>query len=188
MRGINKANFDESVLPCQDFYQYVNGNWLKNNPVPPEFPRWGNFIILDDENNKICKSIEEEATQKTNLKKGSNYQIIGDLYATAMDSAKIESLGYTPLKPYLDKINAIATIPDLNKLIGYLSLNRFGGVFSLYAGQDEKSSEDIILQMGQGGLTLPERDYYTKDDEKSIDIRNKYFEHVKNVFKLLGLN
>jgi len=176
------------VLPCQDFYQYVNGNWLKNNPVPPEFPRWGNFIILDDENNKICKSIEEEATQKTNLKKGSNYQIIGDLYATAMDSAKIESLGYTPLKPYLDKINAIATIPDLNKLIGYLSLNRFGGVFSLYAGQDEKSSEDIILQMGQGGLTLPERDYYTKDDEKSIDIRNKYFEHVKNVFKLLGLN
>jgi putative endopeptidase len=105
-----------------------------------------------------------------------------------MDSAKIESLGYTPLKPYLDKINAIATIPDLNKLIGYLSLNRFGGVFSLYAGQDEKSSEDIILQMGQGGLTLPERDYYTKDDEKSIDIRNKYFEHVKNVFKLLGLN
>ena len=143
---------------------------------------------MDDENNKICKSIEEEATQKTNLKKGSNYQIIGDLYATAMDSAKIESLGYTPLKPYLDKINAIATIPDLNKLIGYLSLNRFGGVFSLYAGQDEKSSEDIILQMGQGGLTLPERDYYTKDDEKSIDIRNKYFEHVKNVFKLLGLN
>jgi putative endopeptidase len=187
-KGINKANFDESISPCQNFYNYVNGNWLKNNPVPPEYPRWGNFIILADENNKILKTILEEAASNPKISKGLNYQLIGDLYSTAMDSVKIESLGYTPLKVYIDKINSINSVPELVKLMGFLSINRVGSVFATYAGQDKKSSEDVILQLGQGGLTLPDRDYYTKEDEKSIEIRNKYFEHIKNVFKLLGEN
>lgn len=187
-KGIKKVNFDESVAPCQDFYQYVNGNWLKNNPIPPEYPRWGSFIILDDENNKVLKTILEDAAKNTSASKGSKYQIIGDLYATAMDSAKIESLGWTPLKPLFEKIDAVKSVPELVKAIGFLNANREGTVFYLYAGQDEKSSEDVILQLGQSGLSLPDRDYYTKEDEKSLDIRNKYFDHVKNIFKLVGEN
>jgi len=185
-KGVKTENFDLSVSPGQNFYQYVNGNWLRNNPIPAEFGRWGSFIILADETNKVLKYILEDAANKSDAIKGSSVQKIGDIYYTAMDSATIEALGYKPIIPFMEKINSVGSTDELIKVLAYLHTYRLGTLFGFSAGQDKKSSNDVIPQFYQGGLGLPDMDYYTKDDPKSIEIRGKYVEHIVNLFKLVG--
>jgi putative endopeptidase len=185
-KGVKTENFDLSVSPGQNFYQYVNGTWLRNNPIPAEFGRWGSFIILADETNKVLKYILEDAANKRDAIKGSSVQKIGDIYYTAMDSATIEALGYKPIIPFMEKINSVGSTDELIKVLAYLHTYRLGPLFGFSAGQDKKSSNDVIPQFYQGGLGLPERDYYTKDDPKSVEIRGKYIEHIVNLFKLVG--
>jgi putative endopeptidase len=164
----------------------VNGNWLKNNPIPAEFGRWGSFIILAEETNKSLKTILENAARSADAAKGSSVQKIGDIYYTGMDSATIESQGYKPIVPFLDMINSVCCKDKLFEAIGYLHSYRLGSLFGFYAGQDKKSSNDVIPQLSQGGLGLPDRDYYTKTDAKSIEIREKYVQHIVNLFRLIG--
>ena len=185
-KGIKLENFDKTVNPGDNFYQHVNGNWLKNNPIPAEFGRWGSFIILAEETNKSLKTILENAARSADAAKGSSVQKIGDIYYTGMDSAKIESQGYKPIVPFLDMINSVCCKDKLFEAIGYLHSYRLGSLFGFYAGQDKKSSNDVIPQLSQGGLGLPDRDYYTKTDAKSIEIREKYVQHIVNLFKLIG--
>ncbi len=184
-KGVKIENFDKSVNPGDNFYQHVNGNWLKNNPIPGEFGRWGSFIILAEETNKSLKTILENAARSAEAK-GSSVQKIGDIYYTGMDSATIESQGYKPIVPFLDMINSVCCKDKLFEAIGYLHSYRLGSLFGFYAGQDKKSSNDVIPQLSQGGLGLPDRDYYTKTDAKSIEIREKYVQHIVNLFKLIG--
>ena len=185
-KPIDPANLDISVDPNTDFYEYSNGNWIKNNPIPPEYSGWSSWSELRDKNTEKLHLILEQAMTVSSASKVSDLQKLGDLYFTAMDTATIEKLGGEPMKEDLAKIDAVQSREDFQKVFSYLKTFRNGGLFSYFAGQDDKNSQNVILQIFQGGLGLPDRDYYLKEDERSKNIRNKYMEYMNNIFKLAG--
>ena len=186
-RGFDLSNLDKSADPTKNFYQFAVGGWMKNNPIPDDQVRWGSFTILAEDNNKILRQIIEEAAANQNWEKGSAKQKIGDFYAVAMDSVKIEKLGYKPIIPDLKKIDALSK-KDLLKYLADEYLNGNGLIFGFNIGVDAKKSDTYVPQLGQGGLGLPDVEYYTKDDNRSKEIRAKYLEHVANMFKLIDIN
>jgi putative endopeptidase len=184
--GLNVANVDKSVDPCTDFYQFASGNWLKNNPIPAAEVRWGSFNELSDKNNAVMRQILEEAARNTSAAKGSNEQKVGDYYASAMDTMAIEKAGLKYLQPELNRIAAIKDLKGLQAEIARQQLLGTGAFYSEYVGQDEKNSTVYAVQFGQGGLSLPDRDYYLKDDARSKGIRAAYTTYLTNTFKLMG--
>ena len=187
LKGFSVEYMDQSVKPGDDFYRYANGTWLKNNPVPPEYSRWGAFSEITSNNDKIIKSILIECANGT-FPQGSNQQKIGDLYFTAMDTMRIENDRFNPLIPYFNKIYAVQTTDDLLKTIAFLQMNGIGNSFGVFAGQDDKNSANVIPNFYQGGLTLFDRDYYLKEDDRSKEIRQKYVEHTAKMFMFTGLD
>ena len=185
-KPIDPANLDTSIDPNSDFYEYSNGSWMKNNPIPPEYSSWSSWSELRDKNSEKLRIILEQAATVSSASKVSNLQKLGDLYYTAMDTVTIEKLGMEPMKEDLAKIDAIQSIEDFQKVFSYLKTFRNGGLFSFFAGQDDKNSENVILQLFQGGLGLPDRDYYLKEDDRSKNIRNKYLEYMSSLFTLMG--
>lgn len=185
-RGIILENMDTSVDPSVDFYAYANGGWIKNNPVPPEYSRWGSFDQIAEDNRIILKAILEEASATTNAPKGSNMQKIGDLFYSAMNVDEIEKAGYSPLQKDFDRIAGIYSKEDLLKTMSYMHSFYVSSAFSMYAGQDDKSSQDVVLNVNQSGLGLPDRDYYFKEDPKSKKIREEYVSYITKMFELLG--
>ena len=183
--GFDTSRMDKSVDACEDFFEYANGSWLKTTQIPPTESRWGTFNILGDRNNAILKEILENAV-KTNAPKGSDTQMIGDMYATCIDEAAIEKAGTKPIDQYLKAIDKVKTTADLQRQIAALHDLGFPAVFSFGAGPDLKSSNDVIVNAGQGGITLPNRDYYTQTDAKSVETRAKFVTYMTNMFKLLG--
>lgn len=187
MKYIDPANMDRSVKPGDNFYLYANGNWLKNNPVPASKTRWGSFDALRQTSLERLKSLSEEAANDKTAAKGSVEQRVGDLYASAMDSAAIEKAGYTPIKADLEKLTAINTKDEVLHQIATLRTEGIGGVlFGFYVGQDDKNVNQYIPGLGQGGTSLPDRDYYLKDDARSKAIRSAYLSYVTDMFKLVG--
>ncbi|MGI4875768.1 MAG: M13 family metallopeptidase [Janthinobacterium lividum] len=185
--GLNPANIDASVSPCADFFHYASGNWLKNNPVPASESRWGSFNELANTNNATQKAILEDLARKSaTAAKGSNAQKVGDYYAAAMDTAAIEAAGLKYLQPYLDRIAAIKTLPQMQQFLADPTAQAGSVWFSAGVGQDEKKSDEYAIQVGQGGLSLPNRDYYLKDDARSKAIRNAYQNYLVTTFKRLG--
>lgn len=184
--GIDVANIDSTVKPTDDFYQFVNGNWIKNNPIPAEESRWTSFNELNEKNTAKLKTILEEASNDKNAKAGSNAQKIGDFYAMAMDSVKLNKEGVSPLKEEFALIDNIKTGDDLIKAVAHLHVNGIGPMFNGFVEQDAKISTEYITQLYQGGLGLPDRDYYTSTDERSLSIQKAYKEHVAKMFELLG--
>jgi putative endopeptidase len=179
------VNMDTTVDPSQDFFLYANGGWIKKNPIPSDQGAWGIGNLVVEENLKRLREISENAA-KAKGAKGSNEQKIGDFWATAMDSAKIEQLALKPLQPYLDKINAIT---DANSLIRTSAeLKKIGSstLFSDYITQDDKNSDQMILRLNQGGIGLPEREYYFKDDSATVNIRNQYVGYIANTLSMAG--
>lgn len=187
-KAIDPKNIDSTILPGDDFFRYANGNWMKNNPIPDDQSRWGAFNILNEENNDKLKLLVEEVSKITNAKKNSPEQQIGDFYRAGMDSLNLNKIGITPLKPLLDKISGIQTISDLQSVIAYLHSNQIFPVFYFYSGQDEKNSNMVIAQLYQGGLGMGNRDYYTLQDAKSQELRQKYTEHIHKIFDLTKEN
>jgi putative endopeptidase len=183
---IDPANIDRSVQPCDDFYRFANGNWLKNNPIPAEFSMWGSFNELNEKNGVVLKEILESAAADTKAKKGSNRQKIGDLYATGMDSAAIEKLGSTPIAADMKRIAAIKNMAGVQKEIAYLHSIGVRTLFGFFSDQDEKESKSVIGLLTQGGLGLPDRDYYTASDDRSKKIREEYTAYMTAMFKLAG--
>jgi putative endopeptidase len=187
-RGFDPKNIDSSMSPAKDFYQFSVGNWLKNNPIPDEWPSWGTFEALYESNSKIVKEILESSATNKNAPKGSIIQKVGDYYYSGMDTVKIEEAGYSPIKPFLKNISEIKSKDEVIKQAAQIHLKISNPFFWIGASVDGKNSKMMIAQISQGGLGLPDRDYYTNNDPRSKEIREKYLQYMQNMFKLIGKN
>ena len=184
---IDPANMDLTVKPGDDFYKYASGTWIKNNPVPAKETRWGSFNALRDFNINAVKGLVEDAAADKSAPAGSIKKRVGDFYTAAMDSITIEKLGYTPIKADLAKIKLIKDIPGILDHAAYLRISGLAApMFSFYVGQDRKNVNKYLAQLGQGGTTLPDRDYYLKDDSRSVKIREAYQTYMTTLFTLTG--
>jgi len=184
--GFDLSNLDRSVSPCDNFFQFADGGWVKDHPIPSEYSRWGTFIILRNHNEDVLHEILEEASKDKNATPGSNWQKVGDYYASCMDEGEIESAGLKPLEPEFKKIAEIKDTATLEAEVARLQRAGVDAVFGFGSEPDFKNSSQVIAAAGQGGLGLPERDYYTRDGENDKKLRDAYVEHVTNMFKLLG--
>jgi putative endopeptidase len=182
---LDKSDLDTTVSACADFNQYANGGWLKKNPIPPAYANWGVSNVLSESNRDQLRAILDKSAA-SGAKAGTNEQKVGDYYTSCMDEAAIEGQGLKPLQPELDRIAAIDNVAALQSEIGRLHAMGFNVLFNLGSAQDKKNSEEVIASAGQGGLGLPDRDYYLKDDPKSKDIRAKYVQYLQDLFKLTG--
>jgi putative endopeptidase len=180
-------NMDTTVKPGDDFFKYANGTWLRKNPIPPAYAAWGIGNVVEEELRDRMKKINEDAL-KANAPKGSNTQKIGDFYYSGMDTVEIEKQGLSPLKDELAKIDQVKDIKELIEEFAHLSTIGVTTPLGTYAGQDAKNSAKIVLQLGQDGIGLPDRDYYFNTDAHSVAVRNDYQQkHLPSIFKLTGL-
>jgi putative endopeptidase len=179
------AAIDSTVDACVDFYQYACGTWLAKNPIPPDRPEWARFDELEERNLAILRDILEKAAVSS-PKRSPVEQKIGDYYAACMDEAAIEKKGTEPIKPELDRIAALPDKESLAEEVARLQRAGAGVMFLFSSQQDFKNANSMIALADQGGLGLPERDYYLKGDQKSVETRQKYVEHVTKMFQLLG--
>ncbi|SHI39826.1 putative endopeptidase [Hymenobacter daecheongensis DSM 21074] len=186
--GLDMANADKSVSPCDNFFQYASGTWLKNNPVPAAETRWSSWNLLINQNEAIMRQILDDAAANGTAAKGSNLQKVGDFYASAMDSAAIEAAGLKYLQPELARIAAIKDLKGLQMSLNRQRELRTGSVFSLGVNQDRKKSTEYAVNLTQGGLSMPDRDYYLKDDARSKTVRAAYVTYLTNTFRQLGDN
>ena len=184
--GYDVANLDRTCKPCDDFYQFAVGGWLKNNPIPPEFPEWGSFITLADKNEQALHGLLETAAANTPAAPGSNEQKIGDFYASCMDTKEIDAQGLKPIDAELAAIEAIHDTAGLINTGAKLQAQGVGVLFNFGSDQDFRDSSKVIGEAVQGGLSLPDRDYYTRDDEESKKLRLQFVEHVTKMFVLAG--
>ncbi|HEX8898166.1 MAG TPA: M13 family metallopeptidase N-terminal domain-containing protein, partial [Chthoniobacterales bacterium] len=192
---LDLKNMDTTVKPSEDFYLYANGGWIKRNPIPPEFSRWGSFNMLAEQNNDALKVVAEKAATvapkvpaKPPLEKAAeaDLQKVGDFYASGMNEKAVDTAKAQPLSDELKRIDAMKERGDVLKEIAHLHSIGMNALFRFGANQDAKNSEMVIGQAFQGGLALPDRDYYTKDDAGSKKIRDQYVEHMTKMFVLLG--
>ncbi len=194
---IDPANMDLSVKPGDNFYLYANGAWIKKTPVPASKTRWGSFDALAEESSQALKKLLEEAAKdpgKTAADGDTKYagkadlmKRVGDYYASAMDSATIQQLGYKPIKPLLDGITALSSKAQVLKQVNYLrSQSVTSPLYRIGVGQDAKDVTKYIINIGQGGTTLPDRDYYLKNDARSQKIRTDYTAYIIKLFSLTG--
>jgi putative endopeptidase len=176
---------DLTANPCVDFYQYACGAWMANNPIPADQSRWGTFNKIADRTRAVLREILEKAAVN-DPRRSAVEQKIGDFYGACMDEPAIEKLGAKPLDPELKRIDAITSKDAI--LDALVQLHRVGvGVFFEFGSEpDAKNSIQTIAAMDQGGLGLPDRDYYLKDDPKSVKLREEYAEHVQKMLELLG--
>ena len=183
--NFDPAALDKNANPCENFYQYACGGWMKNNPIPSDQPGWGRFNELAEHNRAVLHEILEEAA-KPAASRTANQQKIGDYYASCMDENVIDKKGVAVLKPELGRINAMKSKSALVNEIAHLHSLGISALFNFSSGPDFKNAKEVIAQVDQGGLSLPERDYYLKTDQKSADLQKAYVQHVTNMFKLLG--
>jgi len=186
MKYIDPKNMDFSVKPGDNFFEYANGNWVKNNPIPAKETRWGSFGMLNQANTDRLLALLKQVS-KTRHPKGSLEQRVGDLYASAMDTVAIEKLGYEPIKPELERIDKIS---DLNGVINEVVFERTRGegdpLFRFGVGADEKHPNKNIANLNQGGTTLPDRDNYLKANPRNQKIQDAYKQYIVNLFTLTG--
>jgi putative endopeptidase len=186
-KPIDSTNFDESVKPQDDFFLYSNGGWIKRTEIPPEFSRWGSFNQLIEQNNDALHTIAENAAKtQADPKTAPDVQKVGDYYGSGMDEATIEAARTKPLDAEFKMIDAVKDRAGLLKEIAHLHTIGVPVFFNFGSGQDSKDSTREIAQAGQGGLGMPDRDYYTKTDEASKKLRDQYVDHITKMLALLG--
>jgi endothelin-converting enzyme/putative endopeptidase len=182
--SLDPSSMDRTVDPCVDFYEYSCGGWRKNNPIPSDQARWDVYSKLYQDNLNYLRSILEKAATATN--RDAVTQEIGDFYAACMNEAEVEQLGAKPLAPSMDAIAGLHDKKDLAQLVAKLQLAGVDVFFFPYPQQDPDDSNAVIMTLYQGGLGLPDRDYYVTEDAKSKETRDRYVQHVQKMFDLLG--
>jgi endothelin-converting enzyme/putative endopeptidase len=185
LRVFDPSLIDKSVDPCENFYRFSCNGWFKRNPLPADQTSYGRFTELAELNRLHLRQILEE-TARPATRRPANEQKIGDEYASCMDTAAISKLGLSPLFPELDKIAALKTVADLPALLAHLHAIGVNAFFGIGSDQDYADSASVISFYGAGGLGLPERDYYTRFDAKSMETRQQYLAHVRRIFVLAG--
>jgi putative endopeptidase len=184
---IDPANMDLSIKPGDDFFDYANGTWLKDHEIPAKETRWGSFNILRQDNTDKLLGLLKEVSAKKGQPQGSLKQRVGDLYASGMDSLTIEKKGFDPIKPDLARI---AKINDLNGVINEMIVERVNGdaspLFGVGVGADSKHPTVNIVEFRQGGTSLPDRDYYLKDNDRNKRIKEAYKKYIVTLFTLTG--
>ena len=184
--AIDKNNMDLSINPAEDFFRYCNNNWLKNNPIPEEYTTYGAFTEIDQHNELLIQDIIKEVSADANATEGSVAQKIRDFYNAGMDTVAINERGYSELLPYFEMIDQLNDKAQLGELLGKLHSEGFGGFFYAGPSTDPKNADMVIMHLYQGGLSLPDRDDYLT--EESQEMRDKYVEHVSNMFQLVGVD
>lgn len=179
------ANLDTAVSPSEDFFQYANGGWIKRTPIPAAESAWGVGNMVQEDIYLRLRKINEDATAKKGAP-GTIEQKIGDFWFSGMDSATIEEQGLKPLQTDLDKINNIKTTADLITVTADLHTKGLGVLFNDYIAQDDKNSEVMAYQLSQGGLGMPNRDYYFNTDERTVSVRKSYHEYLVKTLRQLG--
>jgi len=181
--GIDTSAFDRSVRPQDDLFRFVNGGWLKRTPIPNDAASWGAFNELDERSRESMRTILEDAS-RSNAAAGSEERKVGDLYASFLDSARVEALGVTPLKGELARIAALKSSAELPAMFAHLARIGVARPFGAGVGADPKKSTTNAVQIGQSGLTLPDRDYYLNNDARMTAVRKSYAEYLAKLFTL----
>jgi putative endopeptidase len=176
-------SIDKTIDPCVDFYTYACGNWMKKNPIPPDESSWGAYSKLQDDNLLRLRGILEGAANPS-PERTPNQQKIGDYYASCMDEKAVEEAGVRPLHDSLEQIDSLGSKADLAKLVAHMADE--GALFDFGSQQDFRDATQVIASVDQGGLGLPDRDYYLKTDAKSVELRQAYAQHVQKMLQLLG--
>lgn len=183
---LDPVNLDRTANACVDFYQFANGGWAKSNPIPAAYSRWGSFDELSENNQATLTKILEHAAADADAKQATESKMLGTFYQSCMDSSAAERAGAAPLKPRLARIAAINTRADLQREIARLHVEGVPVLFGFGSTQDSKNSTSVIGGAFQGGLGLPDRDYYTKTDPASAAIRTNYVAYMRKMFELTG--
>jgi putative endopeptidase len=183
---LDLSALDKSVSPCADFFTFAAGGWMKNNPIPADYASWGITEEVDHRNKGILRKILEKAAADKSAKPGTPWQKIGDYYGSCMDESAIESARARPLDEEFQRIAKISDLPAFQAELARLHAFGVNAVFGFGSDQDFKDSTQEIAEIGQGGLGLPDRDYYMRDDDKSKELRANYVTHVTKMFQLLG--
>ncbi len=184
--GINLNHMDKTVKPSDNFFRYVNGTWLDNTEIPADRTRWGSFDELREKTDKDMMEILKEALKNPAYTADSDQGKALNLYRSVMDTITRNKQSVKPLKPYLDKINAVKSVADLNNLLIEMETQGGIGFFGVGVGSDAKNSNRNVINVGLGSLGLPDRDYYVSEDKDSKEKREKYVAHVARMFAYLG--
>jgi endothelin-converting enzyme/putative endopeptidase len=182
--SLDLTDMDRSVDPCVDFYSYSCGGWEKKNPIPADQTSWDVYRKLYEDNLAYLRAILEQASTAKN--RDAITQKIGDYYAACMNESAVETLGVKPIQPQLDAINNLSSAKQIAPLVANMQLAGMRALFRSGPEQDPDNSDAVIFDIAQGGIGLPDRDYYLKDDAKSKETRERYLQHVQKVFELLG--
>jgi putative endopeptidase len=177
--GFDAAGMDRSVAPGDNFYEFANGTWAKNTPIPPDKSNYGMFTVLDDLSRERTRGIIEDQAKEQNSK-------IGAAYASFMDEAAIDAKGLAPFDPWLNQVRGIKSKKDLPALYSEADRLAINIPFAMFIGQDRKASDQYALNVFQGGLGMPDRDYYLSTDPQLTDTKAKYLQHLTNVLTLAG--
>jgi putative endopeptidase len=181
--ALDVTSMDQSIDPCVDFFQYSCGGWIKRNPIPPDQSSWDTYSKMQDENRSSLRGILEEAAATADASNVSRKKI-GDYYASCIDEKSVDAKGADPLKPQLDRISHLSSKADIPDLAATMVDDNV--LFGFGSTQDYRNASQVIAEADQGGLGLPDRDYYLKDDAKSVELRKAYLVHVQKMFELLG--
>ena len=184
--GIDLADMDTTVSPREDFYRFANGGWLDRTEIPADEGRWSSFNELRDNNNNVLLEVLENATASGKYDASSDQMKAAQFYEVGMDSTLAEQVGVEPLKPWLQKIDAAPDVKSLRSVLGELRMKGISPFFSMYVTTDRKKSDEMIMHVSQGGLGLPNRDYYTQSDSTSKAIKTQYVAFITDMLGYIG--